>query len=186
MSSETENDNPYSPPAPINNEVLVEDSASVNVRGLRIRWCVVTLVNVPIPVMFGMGTTTGAGQLGMPVGIGVVLAIGLALCSRFPRTMSNLCRGAVLTALSQFYPMLHIVIGMLAVTICKWPSSSVGDLSGIFEGTLATLITGAGLIAVSLIFGIVMTLIFESVSPAARRSAERKKRQASRSKMGDL
>lgn len=175
MSTNPVDENPYA--APALHEIPTPEQLPTNLKGLRIRWCVMVAVNVPLPAFFGLQATSGAGRIGMPIGIVFVAVIGLALCPRFPRVMSNLCRGAVLTAFSQFYPVMHMFIGIMAIGICHNIPGYDGNMSGVFQITMATLITGAGLILASLIVGTIFTLIIEYFSPKARRLRRRSRRR---------
>jgi hypothetical protein len=122
-------------------------------------WLSVVLINLPLPVFFGIASSQGFGRFGMPVGIGLVTAVGWLLCRQFPDFMRKLSIGSVLTALSQFYPMLHIFVGAWAVALCGGAGGGGRDLDGIFQVTAATILTGIGLILPSIAAGYLMSYI---------------------------
>ena len=82
MATNSGNENPYA--APVAREILTPEPLPVNEKGLRIRWCVLVAVNVPVPIFFGITTTEGIGRIGMAIGIVIVAGAGLPLCTRFP------------------------------------------------------------------------------------------------------
>ncbi|MFK7817641.1 MAG: hypothetical protein AB8G99_02895, partial [Planctomycetaceae bacterium] len=50
-------------------------------------WLAAVLINLPVPVMFGIATSRGFGRIGMPVGIFLVTAGGWLLCRQMPDFM---------------------------------------------------------------------------------------------------
>lgn len=154
-------DNPYL--APQVTDAVSSPNATIRVVSLRIAWIVAVLINLPIPVMFGISMTKGVGRLGMVVGTILVSIVGLQLCRTKAFLMLRLCIGSVLTALSQFYPVLQMLVGIVGVGIsrfvCSPFSPGSGDLSGPVEVTLATVLTGLGLILPSIGMGFVVGLL---------------------------
>jgi hypothetical protein len=131
----------------------------------RAAWGAVVLINLPIPLMFGMSVCKAESVIGMPIGILIVLLTGLWCCRGIPKAMSMLNSGAVVTALSQFWPMAHIMIGSVAVRISQMVfdrDANSGNLTGVVSTTSATLLTGAGLILLSFIFGAIL-MAFASI-----------------------
>ena len=160
MNTETSTSNPFAPPQV---ESVVAQPTVFDTRRLRTWWMIVVAINLPIPVMFGLTVSSGFGRFGMLLGIAIVATIGCFSCSRVPPLMMRLNIGALLTALSQLLPMLHMFVGMFALEIVRRLNSVVGgtdqdDLSGLFEITLATLLTGLGLILPSILAGLVLGL----------------------------
>lgn len=146
------NENPYA--APPTTERIEAPPPTEGHRPPYVLWIAVVLINLPVPVMLGTGTTVGFGRIGMPFGILLVGAVGLLLCKQNPVMMRNLSKGATATALSQFYPMLHMFVGVVTVGVCSGAGSRGGaEMDGIFQITAATVITGLGLILPSLIVG---------------------------------
>ena len=145
------NENPYAAP-PTTEQV--EPPPTEGHRPPYVLWVVVVLVNLPVPIMFGVSTTVGFGRIGMPFGILLVGVVGLLLCKQYRVMMRNLSWGAIATALSQFYPVLHTMVGAIALGICEGATDRRGPgMDGIFQITAATIITGVGLILPSLVVG---------------------------------
>lgn len=157
-------DNPYAVESAVV-EHAVSTSEPKSGSWLGIAWVAVVLINLPVPLLFGSECCKEAATFGMPIGILTVVVGGLWGCRQIPKAMKMLNSGAVITALSQFWPMFHIVIGSLAVGISQWlfeDSGNSTNLTKVPSATLATLITGAGLILVSFVFGAVL-LAFASI-----------------------
>ncbi|MFO0975049.1 MAG: hypothetical protein U0996_01560 [Planctomycetaceae bacterium] len=122
-------------------------------------WIAVVLINLPIPLLFGKECCKQIALLGMPIGILLILAIGLWGCRIVPRTMILLNSGAVVTALSQFWPFLHMMIGSIALALSQFlfeRDAARHDLTRVTSAASATILTGSGLILVSFVFGAVI------------------------------
>lgn len=77
--------------------------------------------------------------------------------------MWRLIVGSVFTAISQIWPVAQILTGLVAMGISKivFDFRRVGDqMSRISEVVSTTILTGLGLIAVSLFIGAILTVVF--------------------------
>lgn len=162
MNTESSDSNPFAPPQVAS---VVAPPAMFDTRRLRTRWMIAVAINLPIPVLFGVMVTSGFGRFGMLLGTAIVATTGYFLCRRNPSVMVRLNLGAIPVALLQVWPVLHMFVGMLAMETVRWLNTVVGgtsqgDMSGLFEITLATLLTGMGLILPSLLAGFVLGLFF--------------------------
>ena len=153
MTDSTSDVNPYA--APTVQAVEVESTGRASAHMATVAWLMAVLINLPVPVMLGISCTRGPGQIGMLIGVLAFAGIGLMLCRRSPRLMKDLSFGSVLTALSQFFPILHMYVGMAALTICTLGATN-GDMTGVVEITMATVLTGVGLIIPSLVVGVLI------------------------------
>lgn len=63
--------------------------------------------------------------------------------------MKSISLGSLVTAISQFFPILHMYVGMAAITICTLGATD-GDMTGVVEIMMTTVLTGVGLIIPSL------------------------------------
>lgn len=120
------------------------------------------VLNIPVPLMLGAATCDGWANLGMPAGILLVAVVGYVLCNSYPIPMRNLSRGSIVVAISQLMPLLHIYVGSFAVRLCSGFDGD-GNLDGWLQVTLATIITGLGLILPSLAFGYIFAVIAKSL-----------------------
>ncbi len=164
MTKSEFSENPYAvEPASIQPSIDVSPSAGLSWRSAA--WGAVVLINLPVPLMLGMACSRGGSVIGMPIGILAVLLTGLWCCRRIPKAMTMLNSGAVVTALSQFWPIAHDIIGIFAVGISRLVfDREAGDrmLTKVISVTSATLLTGGGLIFLSFIFGAIL-MAFTSI-----------------------
>lgn len=146
-------------------EPVVDASPSNGLLWRRVAWGAVVLFNLPIPLMFGTSVCKAGSVIGMPIGILIVLLTGLWCCRGTPKAMTMLNSGAVVTALSQFWPVAHTMIGSFAVGISQLVfdrNPNTLNLTRVVSATSATLLTGAGLILLSFIFGAIL-MAFASI-----------------------
>ena len=123
-------------------------------------WFCMFVINLPVPLYFGFGVTSEVGRIGMPLGIAAVYLCGVWSCTAAPRIMYRLNIGSSVVAVSQFLPMLHVIVGIMALSICQsvfgGQQGTTGDMTGIAEITSATILTGIGLIIPSVVFGTII------------------------------
>ncbi len=131
---------------------------------LHLAWALAVLFNLPIPVMFGTTVTdVGAPGLGMVLGVAIIYLAGIWCCKKQAGVMWRLIVGSVFTAISQIWPVAQILTGLVAMGISKivFDFRRVGDqMSRISEVVSTTILTGLGLIAVSLFIGAILTVVF--------------------------
>jgi hypothetical protein len=126
-------------------------------------WPIAVLINLPVPWWMGWDMARHEGRwFGMPVGITIWLAAGAWLIHRIPTHMVAMMCGSIVVAISQFWPMAHLWIGMFACAISR---GVCGDPEGMrFHSTLGvvlvTLLTGVGLILLSLVIGKPLLFLF--------------------------
>ena len=171
MAESDTNVNPYAAPgahASSGDYVSLAEPQDKSVHG----WLLLMVaLNIPLPLYFGVGCTSGPGSAGMGFGIVLIAVVGLFACSRFPRTMERLCLGSMLTALAQFYPIAHMFVGMMAIEITRLllgSSESGIVVRGISATTSVTVMTGTGIIIPALIAGTLIDLIFRPFESPGR------------------
>jgi hypothetical protein len=91
-------------------------------------WTLVFLGNLPVPVWFATGVSSGNGVVGLIAGLAVLYWVGLVLCAGRFRVGRSLVQGGTAVALSQFIPLLQISCGALAIGI--WEEMSGFSLWG--------------------------------------------------------
>jgi hypothetical protein len=127
-------------------------------------WILAVVINLPVPLMFGFSfTAAGAARLGMLIGVAVVYGIGVWICLHQASVMWRLIVGSMFTALSQFWPMLHMMVGAIAMGVSKFlfdPERGREQIEAIPEVVLTTLLTGIGLIIPSLVMGLIVLMLF--------------------------
>jgi hypothetical protein len=126
-------------------------------RGISIGlWVVVFVLNLVIPLMYGLSAARGDARFGMLLGIAILLALG-CWASLASRTIGMaLLVGGGIVALSQFLPALQILAGLIAVGAAGIIDGTGGRMAvGSFLGGLvATVVTGGILIGIALALGL--------------------------------
>jgi hypothetical protein len=123
----------------------------------RVGWPLVFLANLPVPVRFGWGVTDWGGRIGMIAAIGVLYVLGRESMRRVPGLDAMIIWGGTLIALSQFYPVIHILAGvvgiraafLLRLVTTEWPGEA-----GMLAGCIITLLTGGILMAIAVVAGL--------------------------------
>lgn len=159
-------DNPYAAPAVSDNiEVGSEPSGFINSPTvLQAAWLLAVLLNLPVPVMLGKSAVSDPrAMVGLPLGIAAVYIAGFWVCLQRTGLMWRLIVGSSITALCQFVPVAHMMIGMMAMGISQAifdPYRTTRDISSLPEAALATVLTGLGLIVPSLLMGAGLFAVF--------------------------
>ena len=122
-------------------------------------WILVYTVNLGIPVLWGLMVTREGGRVGMVIGIIVVFAIGCRVCFVSRRAMLTVVYGGWIVALSQAFPALQIIAGIIGLSAVRVTTSEERDVSTILGGFIATLITGCVLITIATALGAVIQRI---------------------------
>ena len=127
-------------------------------------WFLAVAINLPMPLMFGFSfTAEGAARLGMLIGIAAVYGTGVWICLHRAEVMWRLIVGSAFTAISQVWPMLHMLVGIVAMGISKFifdADRERDQIEAIPEVILTTLLTGIGLIIPSLVMGLIFLMLF--------------------------
>ena len=131
-------------------------------------WAVLLLFNLPLPLLFGFGMTSGAGTFGMLAGVGVVWLIGHLAIARVSEIRDPLLVGGIIVALSQVIPVAHIFAGALALAAIT--GSDVKNLDSAPAGFAVTLLTAALLAVVALMIGFVLCAVVGALEAWDRRS----------------
>ncbi len=168
MTDEITGSNPYAAPESVSSTDGSEYVERVS-DSIYTGWIVVVLLNIPLPIFFGFMVSSGFSRAGMLVGIAIVGLSGYWLCGKVPVVMSRLCVGAVITAMLQLFPILHIYIGSAAIALTSAIFSNFGGgpqdtMDGILEVTTATLLTGSGIIILALVIGGIIGLFYRPFS----------------------
>lgn len=163
-------DNPYRTSSEVEAGSVATQAQDPKPAGIMVGWVLVFLINLPMPVLFGLYlVATPGGFLGMAGGCLIWCGTGIAVCfSRHAAHVRATSLGGVLVALSQFYPLLQMYAGLLAIFIVSpllnITSGQIGHddletgiplLDAAYSGLL-TLMTGATLITVAWLTGHLM------------------------------
>ena len=128
---------------------------------LSIQWTVVVLVNVIVPYLIAGGMTGPMGDWGIFLGVVLVLLFGILASRALPMGVLLTVRGGVLVALSQFFPVIHLFAGWLAIEFHRStgmiPAEQVDRRNvGFFSALLLTVSTGGILLMISCGLGVML------------------------------
>jgi hypothetical protein len=134
---------------------------------LSIQWTVVVLVNLIVPYLFAGGMTGPMGGWGIFLGVVLVLVFGILASIAFPMVILLTVRGGVFVALSQFFPVIHLMAGLLSIDVYR--STGIipaGQLDrgnvGFFSALILTVSTGGILLMISCGLGVILKWITPS------------------------
>lgn len=158
--------NPYLPPQ----DRATNSTDSVTSSGYRYRrliaaWIGVFTLNTVVPglcalQMDGMfGASRSEVMIGIIIGCGVLLPIGLMLCLKKPGLMSAVVIGGLLISLTQFFPVLQMVAGLIAL-ICSAELAGMAPVVPFVEYSFAVLMTAGIMLAIAAMTGGVVRVIF--------------------------
>lgn len=131
----------------------------------RMFWLALFAVNGIVPLWFGYHLTELGGRVGMVAGVAALLALWVLVVPRVPRVRAALVPGSVALALSQVYPLLQGVAGLLSLLLVGYtdflnPHAGPADmhLSRLNDVTafVATLSTGVILWVFAVVLGFVI------------------------------
>lgn len=165
MTTESD-ENPYAAPAVLDN--IAEAPAQPGLINkpivLQAVWILAVLLNLPVPVMLGESAVSDPrAMVGMPLGIAAVYLTGVWICLKRAGLMWRLIVGSSITALCQFSPIPHMLVGMIAMGVSQVifdPYRTTRDISSLPEAALVTILTGLGLIIPSVLMGTALFAVF--------------------------
>ena len=134
---------------------------------LSIQWTVVVLVNLIVPYLLAGGMTGPMGGGGIFLGVVLVLLLGILASLALPMAVLLTVRGGVFVALSQFFPLIHLLAGMLSIDFHRRtgiiPAEQLdrGNL-GFLSALLLTVSTGGILLMISCGLGVILKWITPS------------------------
>ena len=167
MSSELQQDaNPYEAPLALGELPAAQPPSAFFQKPAVVQtaWFLAVAINLPMPLLLGFDATAeGAARLGMPIGIVTVYGIGVWICLHRAEVMWRLIIGSIFTALTQIWPVLHMVIGIVAMGISKFifdANREREQIEAVPEVVLTTLLTGIGLILPSIVMGLIFLMLF--------------------------
>jgi len=152
---------------------LVDAGRTVGVVGRRVRllqlaWTAVFLVNLPLPVLFGLSATENDGRAGMFVATLLLLILGFWVCATSGRAGRVLIVGGVLVGLSQFIPALQFAAGMASLGL----GQALGQVKPHYGGEPGNVISEAGGFLVTLSTGdllmtasVALGLLLQAITP---------------------
>jgi hypothetical protein len=163
MNAET---NPYLAPSAVSGPIS-ESKKPKNLKViLLIVWPFVFMANMILPMLFGWDLLDKAGSIGVLCATLALLIPGWLLIAIWPTAGKRLIVGAILVALLQFFPVLHIILGVIAfeVTAYLGQATEMNDLQSAsidteFGGFIITMLVGSGLLVIAIGMGTILYLI---------------------------
>jgi hypothetical protein len=132
-----------------------------------IAWPFIYGANMIVPIMVGRELIRDAGLLGVIFASVLLLALGWTLFVTWPALAIRLSLGSIFTALLQFFPILHFILGILAfgLAVELGQATDMNDqvmpsIDTEWGGFIVTLTMGFMLMLISTGFGILGMLIF--------------------------
>ncbi|WP_337173137.1 hypothetical protein [Paludisphaera sp.] len=134
-------------------------------------WSWVYIANLPLPAYFGADLSFGLGLPGLVAGVVLLYEVGRRSCHACPWAIRRVSHGGVVVAAVQLYPVIHMIIGKLAVDaaffIVPWDVAN-GTRLGPATALVATVVMGLILIAWAGAMGLIgraVCLLAESRAP---------------------
>jgi hypothetical protein len=122
-------------------------------------WLAVFAWNLFVPLPLGLGVLKHGGRIGLSIAIALLVASGCYFCIASQRIGRVLVAGGIFIALTQSFPILQFLAGTIGLFLAaKFASVEQGGTTE-SAGFVATLVTGAILIGLSLGIGLVLRRI---------------------------
>jgi len=158
-------DNPYIAPT---SDLIVQPRSAVSPDSWRCHWLLGYALNLIVPGLFASGTLSPAGVTGLVAAVLLMAAMGSAILTWRPSWTRPAAKGAILVALTQFFPVLQMISGMVAVSLaCEitgaeslFDDDHFGRKLELVGGFLATVLTALPLLAVSIVVGAIAQWVF--------------------------
>ena len=137
-------------------------------------WALVFILNLPVPIFFAVPFSTRYSLFGLAGILLLFLLAGLVVCRQFARLGQCLVAGSLLTALSQFVPLLQLFSGLVAISSAQSlgftidnPNSNDGAIRFLLPSITGIIWTGlvaGGIIACCAIAtGLILRLLFPKI-----------------------
>lgn len=109
--------NPFQPPTSIRSIAPTRFRRTRLRDFLMIAWPFIFGANMIVPLLFGWELVEQSGALGVLFASVILLALGWLLFVLWPALALRLTFGSIFTALLQIFPILHMIIGIIAFGI---------------------------------------------------------------------
>ena len=130
-------------------------------------WSVIFAANTIVPLMFGLELTVKHGRVGVGIASLLLWAGGAILCCWRSSIMWQVILGALITALSQLFPILQIIAGCIGLSAAArlGQAETGGDgqlldqVTSEVGGFIVTVIAGGVLLAGAAIAGLCLSIL---------------------------
>jgi hypothetical protein len=161
--------NPYASPTSDTVDSSGEGrSDDESAKRLYVGWLAVFAFNLIVPLFMGWGMTERQGRTGMVLAILVILASGLWICRSARQLGFALVVGGVAVALSQVFPILQVMAGILGFALANGiglvadiptPAGDALNADTVVAGFVVTMTTGGLLLAASIVAGLAIRAV---------------------------
>ena len=155
------------PVVPLDGEVLRPDWFAIAA------WPCLFMLNMVFPLLMGWMMTSQKGRIGLGAASLIWLILGWLLCYYKPDYARRLLIGSVLTACSQVFPVLHIILGFIGIFVAEIVGGRITDTDmgpGLFANEIGafivTFVVGGGLIIMAGGIGAFIGLFMPKRDPA--------------------
>ena len=149
--------NPFSPPTVSESATKPRKRSKLFHEALLVAWPFVFGANMIVPLLFGRNLIENRGSLGMALAAIILLIAGWIPFVVWPRLAYRLSLGSIVTALLQFFPLLHLFAGLIGFAITaelglavEGTDISSEEVTSELGGFVITAITGSCLLLFSL------------------------------------
>jgi hypothetical protein len=159
--------NPYEAPTAAVRSSLPGEQANPRAGALTyIAWIFVFAINMALPLLFSAPMTEQHGRLGMAVAAVLLLVLGCYICAANRKLAMALLAGGAVVALAQLFPIIHIIAGMIGMTVGQAVGHATLDsddgpsrITSESGGFIVTFVTGGILMAGSLFIGVLLRFV---------------------------
>lgn len=158
--------NPFESPGVVDEPLVEAGPRNIRDRFSLVGWPVVYSLNVILPLMLAWGLTEQHGRYGMFLAMLLVLSGGWYVAARWTPLARRVIVGALPVALSQFFPILHIYLGMASIMLVGmatgnnvYSGSGGPPIASEPAGFAVTMLVGGGLLLCSAVIGGLLSLV---------------------------
>jgi hypothetical protein len=159
--------NPYEAPNAAVRTLIPDEQALPRASVLTyIAWIFVFAINMAVPLLFSASMTEQYGRLGMSVAALLLLVFGCYICAANRKLAVALLAGGAVVALTQLFPILHIIAGTIGMSVGQTLGHATIDsddaparITSEYGGFIVTFVTGGILMAGSLAIGVLLRFV---------------------------
>jgi hypothetical protein len=152
--------NPYEVRESMAVEEVLSHANKENRFELIVVWIFMSLINTIAPGLFASNLVSDDAFIGVYLGVACIVGVGCIVTYCFPVPMKRILYGAILTALSQFFPVMQMLFGLVTYSFIQWvgfrgvKAEHVNEIQSPYIAFVMTALVALELITVALIAGI--------------------------------
>ena len=139
---------------------------------LYIGWTFALAANLVVPLGLGWEMAARVGRVGIGIAVVMLWVLGLVACGPQRKAMRIIAAGSILTALSQFVPVLQFLAGIFGLGVASLmerlagvkpvvgePHSSTPAVTSEFAGFVATMVTAGLVLVAAFVSGLILRVM---------------------------